>query len=46
VLLTVGIGGQRLRAFAAPRAWNERLWVRPSPERLHWFDARSEKRLP
>jgi multiple sugar transport system ATP-binding protein len=45
VLLTIRIGAQRVRAFAAPRPWSERLWVRANPARLHWFDAASEKRL-
>jgi multiple sugar transport system ATP-binding protein len=45
-LLTIRVGDQRLRAFAAPRKWSERLWVRANPARLHWFDAASEKRLP
>jgi multiple sugar transport system ATP-binding protein len=45
VLLTVRIGEQRLRAFAEPRPWSERLWVQANQARLHWFDAGSEKRL-
>jgi ABC-type sugar transport system ATPase subunit len=45
VLLTLRVGELRLRAFAPPRAWGERLWARANPERLHWFDAASGKRL-
>jgi multiple sugar transport system ATP-binding protein len=45
VLLTIRVGSQKLRAFAAPRAWGERLWVRPNSGRVHWFDAARENRL-
>jgi ABC-type sugar transport system ATPase subunit len=45
VLLTLRVGQSRLRALAAPRDWPSPLWVRWPPERIHWFDAASERRL-
>jgi ABC-type sugar transport system ATPase subunit len=45
LLLTIRVGDERLRAFAPPGPWPEKLWVRADPVRLHWFDAATEKRL-
>jgi ABC-type sugar transport system ATPase subunit len=44
-LVTVRLGEQTLRAFAAPRAFPERVWVRVREDRIHWFSASTEKRL-
>jgi ABC-type sugar transport system ATPase subunit len=44
-LLTVRIGEETLRAFAAPRPWPERVRVRIAAERIHWFSGATEKRL-
>ena len=44
-LLTVGVGEQTLRAFAAPRPGPERVRVRIPADKIHWFSAATEKRL-
>jgi multiple sugar transport system ATP-binding protein len=44
-LLTIRVGEEALRVLAAARAWPEKLWLRLPPEKLHWFDAESERRL-
>ncbi len=44
-LLTVRVGGQTLRAFAAPRPWPDRVRVRIPGAKVHWFSAATEKRL-
>jgi ABC-type sugar transport system ATPase subunit len=44
-LLTIRIGDERLRALVPARPWPERLRVRVAPDRLHWFDAATERRL-
>ena len=45
VLLTIRIGEENLRTFGAVRPWPEKLWVRVSAEKVHCFDAATEKRL-
>jgi multiple sugar transport system ATP-binding protein len=45
VLLTIRVGDETLRAFGALRPWPEKLWVRFPPDKLHWFDAGTEKRV-
>jgi multiple sugar transport system ATP-binding protein len=44
-LLTLKAGESEARALAAPRKWPARLWMRWLPERLHWFDAASGRRM-
>ncbi len=44
-LLTLGVGGEILRAQVPPRELAERHWARVAPARLHWFDAETELRL-
>jgi hypothetical protein len=44
-LLTLRVGEERLRAFAPPRTFPERLFARPDPARLHFFSAETERRL-
>ncbi len=44
-LLTVRVGEQVLRAFAAPRPWPGRVRLRIAREKIHWFSAATEKRL-
>jgi ABC-type sugar transport system ATPase subunit len=44
-LLTLRVGEESLRALVPARGWSERLWVRLAAERLHWFDAETERRL-
>ena len=45
VQLGLRVGGESLRALTPARDWPERVWVRVEPERLHWFDGETEKRL-
>jgi multiple sugar transport system ATP-binding protein len=45
VLLGLRVGGESLRALAPARDWPERVWARVEPERLHWFDGETERRL-
>jgi multiple sugar transport system ATP-binding protein len=45
VLLTLAVGGQRLRALVPPRAWPAKVWVELPEARRHWFDAATERRL-
>jgi ABC-type sugar transport system ATPase subunit len=45
LLLTLRIGELSLRALVPPREWPERVFVRWRPERIHWFDAATERRL-
>jgi multiple sugar transport system ATP-binding protein len=44
-LLTIRVGDQTLRAFAAPRAWPDRVSVRIPTERVHWFSAVTQERI-
>src|SRR5262249_49171863 len=44
-LLTIRVGEEALRVLAAARPWPENLWLRLPAEKLHWFDAESERRL-
>src|SRR5262245_20367978 len=44
-LLTVRVGEEALRVLAAARAWPAKIWLRLLPEKLHWFDAESERRV-
>ncbi len=44
-LLTVRVGALTLRAFAAPRAWPDRVNVRIPAGKIHWFSAATEKRI-
>jgi len=45
VLLTLSVGGERMRAFAAARSWPERVRVRIDSRRVHLFDAANGVRL-
>jgi multiple sugar transport system ATP-binding protein len=44
-LLTIRVGEELVRVLAGARAWPEKLWLRLPSEKLHWFDAESERRL-
>lgn len=45
VLLTLEVKGRSLRALVPPGGEPEPLFVRWPAERIHWFDAATEKRL-
>jgi len=45
LLLTLLVGEESLRALAAPRDWPEMVFLHLSPEKLHVFSARTQKRL-
>jgi multiple sugar transport system ATP-binding protein len=45
VLLTLRIGDLPLRALVRVKNWPKRLHVRWPAERIHWYDARSGKRV-
>jgi ABC-type sugar transport system ATPase subunit len=45
MLLTLRIGEHTLRALVPPREWPEQVFVRWPPERIHWFDAATERRV-
>jgi ABC-type sugar transport system ATPase subunit len=45
VLLSLRVGAQALRALVPPREWPDQVFVRWPPERIHWFDASTERRL-
>jgi ABC-type sugar transport system ATPase subunit len=44
-LLTLSLGGETLRALAAPRAWPDRVWIRWAETSVHWFDGGDGRRL-
>jgi len=44
-LLTLRVGGERLRALAPPADRPPRTWARVPLDRRHWFDAATERRL-
>jgi ABC-type sugar transport system ATPase subunit len=44
-LLTLRVGDSVLRALAAPGSTVETVWARWDPERVHWFDPATERRL-
>jgi multiple sugar transport system ATP-binding protein len=45
VLLTLDVKGRSLRTLVPPGGLPSRLFVRWPAERIHWFDAATEKRL-
>jgi sn-glycerol 3-phosphate transport system ATP-binding protein len=44
-LLTLGAGDQVARALVEPREWPRSLWMKWPRDRMHWFDADTERRL-
>jgi multiple sugar transport system ATP-binding protein len=44
-LLMIRVGGESVRALLPAREWPEKVWLRLPPDKLHWFDAESERRL-
>jgi ABC-type sugar transport system ATPase subunit len=44
-LITLGVGEEVARALAEPVDWPDTIWMRWPQQRLHWFDARTGRRL-
>ena len=44
-LVTIAVGGERIRALGPSLPASGSVWVRLPPQRLHWFDGATEARL-